>query len=127
LDADHPQPALCNGACCLAISEERSGFSERNLQRSTDDDPSLFIDEVAAYWMGDNQDTGSSSQGNLLYALIELIADKFESPSNSESSIKPFDSESSINLKVIDLFNKAKNHIAISRDCSTSEKPHLKL
>ncbi len=77
--------------------------------------------------MGDNQDTGSSSQGNLLYALIELIADKFESPSNSESSIKPFDSESSINLKVIDLFNKAKNHIAISRDCSTSEKPHLKL
>ncbi len=120
-------PHSAYGACCLAISEEQSGFSERNLQRSTDDDPSLFIDEAAAYWMGDNQDTGSSLQGHLLYALTEFIADKFETPSDSESSIKPSDSESSINLKVIDLFNKAKNHIAISRDCSTSEKSHLKL
>ena len=42
------------GACCLTISEERSGFSERNLERSTDDDPSLFIDETTSYWMGDS-------------------------------------------------------------------------
>lgn len=106
------------GACRSSISEERRGLSGRNLQRSTDNDPSLFIDEAAAYWMGDNQDTGSSSQGHLLYALTEFIADKFETPSESESTI---------NLKVIDLFNKAKNHIAISRSCSTSEKSHLKL
>jgi hypothetical protein len=106
------------GACRSSISEERRGLSGRNLQRSTDNDPSLFIDEAAAYWMGDNQDTGSSSQGHLLYALTEFIADKFETPSESESTI---------NLKVIDLFNKAKNHIAISRDCSTSKKSPLKL
>jgi hypothetical protein len=106
------------GACRSSISTEgRSGISGRNLQIS-DNDPSLFIDEAAAYWMGDNQDTGSSSQGHLLYALTEFIADEFETPS---------DAESTINLKVIDLFNQAKNHIAISRGCSTSEKSHLKL
>jgi len=106
-------------SCRSSISSEgRSGFNKRNLQQSIDyDDPSLFIDEAAAYWMGDHQDTGTS-QGHLLYAVTELIADKFETPSESESTI---------NMMIVDLLNKAKNHIAISRGCSTSENSHLKL
>jgi hypothetical protein len=75
----------------------------------------------------DNQDTVSPSQGHLLYALTEVIADKLEMPLDSELFIKPFNSESSINLKVVGLFNKVKNHIAISRDCSISQKSYLKL
>jgi hypothetical protein len=106
-------------SCRSSISSEgRSGFNKRHLQQSDDnDDPSLFIDEAAAYWMGDHQDTGTS-QGHLLYALTELIADKFETPSESESTI---------NMMIVELLNKAKNHIAISRGCSTSEDSHLKL
>lgn len=106
-------------ACRSSVSSNgRSGSDWRRLQQSSVNDPSLFIDEAAAYWMGDHQDTGSSSQGHLLYALTELIADKFETPS---------DSESTINTLIIDLLNKAKNHIAISRGCSTSEDSHLTL
>jgi hypothetical protein len=69
--------------------------------------------------MGDNQNTGSSTEGHLLYALTEFAADHFgETPS---------DSESAINMKIIDLFNQAKNHIAISRGCSSNGISHLKL
>lgn len=82
-------------------------------------DPSLLIDEAAAYWIGDNQSTGSSSKGHLLYALTELIGEKFETMDK--------DSQSSVNSRIIDLFNQAKNHVAISDSCSTSEDSHLEL
>lgn len=91
----------------------------RNLQDSQNGDPSIFIDEAAAYWIGDNQDTGSSSDGHLLYALTEFIGDKFEDiPSGSESEL---------NMRIIDLFNQAKNHLAISRGCSAGKDSHLTL
>ncbi len=99
---------------------QHSSLSEnRILQNGLDSDPSLFIDEAAAYWIGDNQDTGSSSDGHLLYALTELIGNKFEDV--------PSGSESGINMRIIDLFNKAKNHLVISRDCSTGKDSHLTL
>jgi len=94
----------------------RRTIGGRHLQNS---DPALLIDEAAAYWIGDNQATGSSSKGHLLYALTELIGGKFEKI--------PDGAESYISTRIIDLFNKAKNHIAISRGCSTSEDSHLKL
>jgi len=104
------------GSCKSSFLTDGRTTNGRHLQ---DNDPSLFIDEAAAYWIGDKQDTGSSSKGHLLYALTEFIGEKFEKiPSGSESTI---------NTHIIDLFNKAKNHIAISRGCSTSEDSHLKL
>lgn len=103
-------------ACKTSFLTDGRSIDGRGLQ---DSDPALFIDEAAAYWIGDNQDTGSSSKGHLLYALTEFIGDKFEKV--------PVGSQSEINTRIIDLFNKAKNHIAISRGCSTSEESHLKL
>ncbi len=55
----------------------------------------------------------------ILYALTEFVGEKFEK--------LPAGSESEINVQIMNLFNKAKNHIAISRGCSTSEDSHLKL
>ena len=83
------------------------------------EDPSLFVDEAAAYWIGDSQDTGSASEGHLLYALTEFISSKYESI--------PEGSQSKINTRVLGLFNKAKNHLAITRGCTTSNESHLSL
>ena len=82
-------------------------------------DPSLFVDEAAAYWIGDSQDTGSASEGHLLYALTEFISSKYEDI--------PEGSQSSINTRVLDLFNKAKNHLAITQGCTTSKDSHLSM
>jgi len=82
-------------------------------------DPSLFVDEAAAYWIGDSQDTGSASEGHLLYALTEFISSKYEDI--------PEGSQSSINTRVLGLFNKAKNHLAITQGCTTSKDSHLSL
>jgi len=103
------------GACKQSFLTDGRTTNGRYLQQS---DPSLYIDEAAAYWIGEDQETGSYS-GHLLYGLTEFIGGKFEDQVSS--------SESDINNQVIDLFNKAKNHIAISRGCSTSEDSHLKL
>jgi len=78
-----------------------------------------LIDEAAAYWIGDNQAATGSSQGHLLYALTESIGSQFEEI--------PEGAESEINTQIIDLLNQAKNHIAISRGCTTSSDSHLKL
>lgn len=77
-----------------------------------------FIDEAAAYWIGDGQSTGSSSRGHLLYALTEIISEEY-----GERAI----SQSTINTRIIDLLQQAKNHIAISRSCTTSTDSHLRL
>ncbi|KAL7522638.1 hypothetical protein ACHAWX_007338 [Stephanocyclus meneghinianus] len=82
-------------------------------------DASLLIDEAAAYWIGDSQEMGSSSQGHLLYALTEFIGEKFEDI--------PQGSQSSINSRIIDLINQAKSHISITKSCSTSPTSHLEL
>lgn len=100
-----------HGAC--KMSEPSTG---RHLKEN---DPALYIDVAAAYWIGDNQNAGSSSQGHLLYALTEFIGEKFEKIASG--------SESSINTQIVDLFNKAKSHITISRGCSTSDGSHLQL
>lgn len=98
---------------------QSSSSVDRHLQNSQLNDPSLFIDEAAAFWIGDNQDTGSSSGGHLLYALTEFIGEKFEDTSS--------ESESEVNMQIIDLFNKAKNHISISRGCLAGEDSHVTL
>jgi len=103
-------------ACKLSLLTDERTMDGRLLQNR---DPSLLIDEAAAYWIGDNQATGSSSEGHLLYALTEKIGVQFEKI--------PAGAESTINSKIIDLFNQAKNHITISRGCSTSADSHLKL
>ena len=108
----HAAHASCKNA---GLTDGRT-IDSRNLQ---DGGPALYLDEAAAYWIGDNQDTGSSRNGHLLYAFTELTGEKFED--------RPSGVESSINTQIVDLFNKAKNHISISRGCSTSEGSHLKL
>ncbi|KAL7554731.1 hypothetical protein ACHAWF_018259 [Thalassiosira exigua] len=104
------------GACKQSFLADGRSLDGRFLQS---DDPALRIDEAAAYWIGDNQATGSSTKGHLLYALTETMGHEFEKI--------PGASESTINSGIMDLLNKAKNHIAISRGCSTSEDSHLKL
>ena len=104
------------GACKMSYLADGRTTEGRLLQNN---DPSLMVDEAAAYCIGDNQATGSSSKGHLLYALTESIAQQFEKTATG--------SESKVNSQIIDLFNKAKNHIAISRGCTTSEDSHLKL
>lgn len=132
-----------HGACKLSYLADGRNIDGRQMQTR---DPALLIDEAAAYWIGDNQAAAGSAEGHLLYALTESIGSKFEDIADG--------SESEINTKVIDLFNKvsvfysinsherktethsiiffmfatqAKSHIAISRDCSTSSESHLKL
>lgn len=104
--------------CKLSFLTDGRTAGGRHLDQKSD--PSIHIDEAAAYWIGDNQDTGSYAEGHLLYSLTEFISGKFENDT-------PSGAESDINTRVIGLFNKAKNHIAISRGCSTSEDSHLKL
>lgn len=87
--------------------------------KSGDGDPSLFIDESAAYWIGDSQAAGSSTQGHLLYALTEYMGQKYEST--------PKGSQSDINTRVLDLFNQAKSHIALTNSCSASPTSHVKM
>jgi len=100
-------------ACKLS----KNASERRSVIESSD--ASLFLDEAAAYWIGDNQSTGSSSQGHLLYALTEKIGEQFENISAG--------SQSAVNSRIIDLFNQAKNHIAITNGCSTSQDAHLEL
>eukprot|EP00804_Cyclotella_cryptica_P018112 CCRYP_005898-RB/>CCRYP_005898-RB protein AED:0.02 eAED:0.02 QI:1433/1/1/1/0.93/0.88/17/82/2547 len=90
-----------------------------NGRRLEGGEASLFIDEAAAYWIGDSQETGSSSQGHLLYALTEFLGEKFEDI--------PQGSQSSINTRIIDLINQAKSHISITKSCSTSPTSHSEL
>lgn len=104
------------GACKRSFITDGRSSDGRDLQST---DPSLMIDEAAAYWIGDNQATGSSTEGHLLYALTEFIGNKFER--------NAIESESNINTRIMDLFNKARNTIAISKGCSTSEDTHLQL
>lgn len=82
-------------------------------------DPSLLIDEAAAFWIGDSQDTGSSTQGHLLYALTEFVGEKYEDI--------PAGSQSTINTRVIDLFNQAKTHITMTKSCTSSPTSHMKM
>jgi hypothetical protein len=104
------------GACKNSFLADGRTIDGRLLQGN---DPALNIDEAAAYWIGDNQSTGSASEGHLLYALTESMAKEFERTSQGGVS--------AVNSAILDLFNQAKNHIAISRGCSTSDVSHLKL
>lgn len=94
-------------------------YSALSACKSGEGDPSLFVDEAAAYWIGDSQDTGSSTQGHLLYSMTEFIGQKYEALSK--------EAQSDINTRVIDLFNQAKSHLTLTNSCSTSPTSHLKL
>ncbi len=97
------------------LSEDRSVDGRQLVEPRV---AARFVDEAAAYWIGDGQATGSSSRGHLLYALTEIISEEY-----GETSV----SQSTINTRIIDLLQQAKNHIAISRSCTTSTDSHLKL
>jgi hypothetical protein len=94
-------------------------YAAQTACKSGQGDPSLFIDEAAAYWIGDSQETGSSTEGHLLYALTEYLGQKYE------TSVK--DSQSDINSRIIDQFNQAKAHMTLTQSCSASPLSHLKL
>ena len=94
-------------------------YSAHNACRSGEGDPSLLIDEAAAYWIGDSQDTGSSTEGHLLYALTEFIGQKYETTSQ--------DSQSDINTRILDLFNRAKSLLIFTKSCTASPSAHLAL
>ena len=103
-------------ACRSSILSESRSVDGRRLPESRA--AARFIDEAAAYWIGDGQATGSASKGHLLYALTEITSEEYGESSSSQSSI---------NTRIIDLLQEAKNHIALSRSCTTSTSSHLKL
>ena len=88
----HSAHAACNRPSF--VEEESTGDGGP----SQDDDSGLYIDEAAAYWIGDDQAATGSSKGHLLYALTESIGSQFEDI--------PEGAESEINTKIIDLFNQ---------------------
>ena len=103
-------------ACKSSVLSEERSVNGRQLSESQV--AARFIDEAAAYWIGDGQATGSSSRGHLIYALTETISEDYGESSSAQSSI---------NTRIVDLLQQAKNHIAISRSCTTSSGSHLKL
>lgn len=83
-----------------------------------DDDGVHSIDEVAAYYIGDSQQTGSAEEGHSLYALAEEIGEKFGQDSTGQSTV---------NIKIISLLNDAKNEISYPGACTTNNDSYKRL
>jgi len=83
-----------------------------------DDDGVHSIDEVAAYYIGDSQQTGSAEQGHSLYAFAEKIGETFGEDNNGQVTV---------NIRIIDLLNEAKNEISYPGACTTNPETYKRL
>ena len=83
-----------------------------------DDDGVHSIDEVAAYYIGDSQQTGSAEEGHSLYAMAEKIGDIFGQDNNGQTAV---------NIKIIGLLNDAKNEISYPGACTTNTETYKRL
>jgi len=79
-------------------------------KRLTDDDGVLSLDEAAAYYIGDRQQSGDSSTGHALYAIAERMGEKFSTDPGSSS-------HSTVNTKVLSYFNEAKFVLSFHDAC----------
>ena len=80
---------------------------------TTDEDGVHSIDEAVAYWIGDEQETGSKSSGYLLYRLAEEGAEMFDLPK--------VNGQSKTNMNVLKLFKEAALQLTFSRACADGE------
>ena len=76
------------------------------------------IDEAAAYWIGDYQETGNSKTGHLLYALTEKFGEKFGQDAGGQSIV---------NRNIIKLLTNAKNTLTFQNACGAKSNTHYKL
>ncbi len=83
-----------------------------------DDDGVHSIDEVAAYYIGDSQQTGSAEEGHSLYAYAEEIGEKFGQDKRGQTTA---------NAKIISLLNDAKTEISYPGACTTSNDSYKRL
>lgn len=80
---------------------------------TSDEDGVHSIDEAVAYWIGDEQETGSKSSGYLLYRLAEEGAEMFDLPQ--------INGQSKTNMKILKLFKEAALQLTFSRACADGE------
>jgi len=76
------------------------------------------LDEAVAYWIGEDQMTGSAYEGHLLYALAEDMGSRFNQDDGGQSIV---------NKKVLRLFNEAKDQITFANTCTIHSRTHIKL
>jgi len=73
------------------------------------DDGLRLVDGVVAYWIGDGQVVGDSSKGHLLYAMAELMGEKFQSELAGQARL---------NTNILGLLNEAKIAVSLPDACA---------
>jgi Low iron-inducible periplasmic protein len=76
------------------------------------------MDVAVAYWIGDGQIAGDSTNGHLLYALAESYGEKFNVEEGGQSRA---------NTNILRLFNEAKNEVSLPNACSESKTTYTRL
>jgi len=89
-------------------------------KRLTDEDGVLSLDEAAAYYIGDRQQSGDASPGHALYALAEKMGEKFKTDPGSST-------HSTVNAKVLSYFNDAKFILGFHDACVNNPDTYPRL
>ncbi|KAG7374724.1 low iron-inducible periplasmic protein [Nitzschia inconspicua] len=87
-------------------------------KRLRNDEGVHSMDVAVAYWIGDGQRAGDSTNGHLLYALAESYGEKFGVDEGGQSRT---------NTNILRLFNEAKNEVSLPNACSDSKTTYAKL
>lgn len=77
------------------------------------------LDIAVAYWIGDGQVNGSSTNGHLLYALTERAGESFDMGLGA--------AQSRTNTNILMYFNAAKDEMALPGACSENPSSYLRL
>ena len=77
-----------------------------------------FFDEAAAYWIGQEQVTGSASRGHTMYALSEEMGTRFGQDDSDQTEV---------NQKILMFFNEAKDQMTFPNACSENSSTHENL
>ncbi len=86
---------------------------------TTDRDGVHSIDEAVAYWIGEGQETGSETNGFLMYRLAEEGAELFGQKQDGN--------QSPTNKNVLKLFKEIALHLAFEEACIESVRKHSTL
>ena len=101
-----------------AVHELYQGVENCRRRVLKDDDGVHSIDEVAAYYIGDSQETGSSDRGHSLYAAAEEIGELFGQDSSGQTTV---------NTKIMSLLNDAKTEISYPGACTVNGDTYKRL
>jgi hypothetical protein len=109
-------PIGAEGAVALNLWMELVNQLQQTLERCknrkiADEDGVRSIDEAAAYWIGDGQVEGNAEKGHLLYALAELLGDKF-------GVIDESSGQATVNVKILSLFHQGKLELSNPGACT---------